>query len=130
MQNQFSFEAFNKINTENGLKHAVLESILSDARAFEWQAQRFGGNPNIKTFQRGWCLAQNLNEHGSKIWLLAREKATQETQNLLISYLQKALEWINENGFFEIITEQSGGRINFKITVHYQNLIIEVNDGN
>jgi phage gp46-like protein len=125
VNNGFSFESLNLVNTDKGLKHAVLESLFSDAKAYEWQALRFGNAD-----QRGWCFEPHLHEHGSKIWLLLREKTTLETENLLISYINKALEWINEYGNFELITERLINRINFQITVNYRNVLIKVDNGN
>lgn len=121
----FNFEALNSITTVKGLQHAVLESLFSDAKVFKWQAERFGSDD-----QRGWWGQDVRVEHGSKIWLLAREKTTQATENQLISYINKALDWINEYGSFAVITERLQNRINFKITVNYLNLNIEVSNAN
>ncbi|BAS67626.1 phage GP46 family protein [Bathymodiolus septemdierum thioautotrophic gill symbiont] len=121
MINGFSLAALNLVTTIDGLRHAVLESIFSDAKAYDWQAERFGNSDH-----RGWCFESQLNEHGSKIWLLLREKNTPETQATLVGYINKALDWVNEYGRFELITERSLNRINFQLTVHYRNLTIEV----
>ncbi len=125
MQNGFSIDALNLITTDKGLRHAVLESLFSDAQAYDWQALRFGTSDN-----RGWCFTSNLHEHGSKVWLLLREKTTPENENALIGYINKALAWVNDFGSFELITERLVNRINFQITVNYQDIIIKVDNGN
>lgn len=121
MDSGFSLTALNLVTTVEGLRHAVLESIFSDAKAYDWQAERFGNSD-----KRGWCFKAQLNEHGSKVWLLLREKTTLETESALINYINKALEWVNEFGHFELITERLVNRINFQLTVHYRDLTIEV----
>ena len=124
MQNGFSIDALNLVTTNEGLKHAVLESLFSDAEAYGWQADRFGNSD-----KRGWCFKSNLNEHGSKVWLLLREKTTPETEAALVGYINKALAWVNEYGSFELITERLVNRINFQLTVNYHDIIIKVANG-
>jgi len=121
MQNGFSFDALNLITTNLGLRHAVLESLFSDAKAHQWQATRFGNAD-----KRGWCFKSNLAEHGSKVWLLLREKTTPEIEAALIGYINKALEWVNEFGSFELITERLVNRINFQLKVNYHDIEIEI----
>jgi len=121
MQNGFSFDALNLITTNLGLRHAVLESLFSDAKAYQWQATRFGNAD-----KRGWCFKSNLAEHGSKVWLLLREKTTPEIEAALIGYINKALEWVNEFGSFELITERLVNRINFQLKVNYHDIEIEI----
>lgn len=121
----FTLEALSLITTPEGLRHAVLESLFSDAKAYAWQAKEFG-NDN----QRGWWAINELQEHGSKLWLLARQKTTPETEAQLISYIDKALEWVAEFGSFKLTTERLIDRINFQITVEYKDLIIEVQSAN
>ena len=124
MQNGFSLDALNLVTTNAGLRQAVLESLFSDAQAYGWQALRFGNSD-----KRGWCFKSNLNEHGSKVWLLLREKTTPETQAALVGYINKALAWVNEYGSFELITERLVNRINFQLTVNYHDIIIKVANG-
>ena len=121
----FTLQALNSITTVEGLRHAVLESLFSDAKAYTWQAKDFGSDN-----QRGWWAVNIAQEHGSKLWLLAREKTTPETKSLLISFINKALEWVDEFGSFELITEQLIERINFRVTVKYLDLTIEVSNAN
>lgn len=125
MANTFTIAALNSITTEQGLTHAVLESLFSDEQAYDWQAERFG-----TTNTRGWCLSNNLNNHGSKLWLLLREKTTAETESLLLSYINKSLSWINDFGSFKVITEILADRINFQITVNYGDVVVKVDNGN
>lgn len=120
----FTLEALNSITTVDGLRHAVLESLFSDAKSHAWQAKRFGSDN-----QRGWWASDIKDEHGSKLWLLTREKATPETEAKLINFINKALVWvINEFGSFEIITERLIDRINFQVVVKYLDFQIEVSN--
>ena len=121
----FTLDALNSITTVEGLRHAVLESLFSDAKAYTWQAKDFGSDN-----QRGWWASDVKDEHGSKLWLLAREKTTAETQAQLVSFINKALEWVDEFGSFELITELSIERINFQVVVKYLDLQIEVSNAN
>ncbi len=121
----FNIAALSAITTTDGIKHAVLESLFCDTQVYEWQASHFG-TENL----RGWCYSDELQHHGSKLWLLLREKATTDTEQLLKNYIKTALKWVNEYGDFTIQTELLSDRINFKITVNYRGLSIEVNNEN
>lgn len=52
--------------------------------------------------RRGWWgneLSDNMGfQIGSKIWLLAQARLTQDTLNKVITYTQEALEWYVEDG--------------------------------
>lgn len=125
MSEGFSLEALDLVTTDNGLKHAVLESLFSDAKCYPWQGADFGTDDF-----RGWCFTDELAEHGSKVWLLLREKTTEQTEQLLKRYIETALDWINKYGNFIVIIEREINRINFQININYRGLTLGVSSGN
>jgi phage gp46-like protein len=122
----FELSALDTINSQNGLQHAVLESLFCDAKCYPWEATRIG-----TTNQKGYWAKKVRKEHGSKLWLLKREKNLPKTESLLKVYTLNALGWVIESGGkVEITTERLVERINFKVVVYYNDLVVEVANAN
>lgn len=81
---------------DSGLRTAVLLSLFTDARA------ELEELPPGETWRRGyWAdeLAEVTNDrHGSKLWLLTREKQTQEVAERAREYCEEALAWLLDDG--------------------------------
>lgn len=114
---------------EEGLESAVLISLLTDRRANPDDAlpDDDGRVKAIPADRRGWCgdaLSEDDNDDriGSRLWLLVREKQTEETRRRAIHYANEALEWLIEDGIastIEIEAEWEGiGRLNMLITIY------------
>jgi phage gp46-like protein len=88
------------LEADNGLETALLLSLFTDARASDEELARFGD-----TDPRGWWGDSESefqgDVFGSKLWLLAREKQTNETLNRARDYAQQALDWLREDGIAE-----------------------------
>lgn len=82
------------------LRTAVMLSLFSDARATPVELSRYGDDD-----PRGWwgdLLAQvDGDRWGSKLWLLEREKQTDETLNRAREYAFDSLRWLSEDGIAE-----------------------------
>lgn len=85
------------LETEPGLKTAVIISLFSDARAGDDDELPFG-----ETDRRGWwgdmLAGANGPKLGSKLWLLQREKHTTEVLRRAESYAKDALQWLIDDG--------------------------------
>ena len=81
--------------TDDSIKTAVLISLFTDARA-----DKDDNVPN-NDLRGVWVDAMDPGNlpTGSKRWLLAREKQTNETLNRLIEYDSQALQWLINNGY-------------------------------
>lgn len=89
---------------DQGLTTAVLHSLFSDARA------ELDELPSPSSERRGWwgdCLLPEDDRYGSKLWLLQREKRTQETLHRAREYAQQALAWLIEDGHADKIEVQA-----------------------
>jgi phage gp46-like protein len=71
------------------LETAVLLSLFTDARAADDDRL-----PGMKEDRRGWWAAPM----GSRLWLLAREVATNEVRLRAQDYCRDALQWMIEDG--------------------------------
>lgn len=114
------------IQTENTLETAIIVSLLTDRRAApDDRLPDDSITGPIPPNRRGWCgdaLAEvNGDRIGSRLWLLAREKQTEETRRRAIFYAQEALAWLIEDGHVldvEIYAEWVAlGRLDMLITV-------------
>jgi len=104
---------------DDGLETAVIISLFSDRRENQ--------NPIDRTDKRGWWAdaVQSLDSEliGSKLWLLEREKATQETLNRAQSYASEALQWLVEQNIAETVEveavwlNQQAGRLCLQIQI-------------
>lgn len=81
-----------------GLGSAVLRSLFTDARASADELERWGGGD-----PRGWWGSDEADEWGSTLWLLSREKATQETRARAEGAARAALEWLIDDGVAESV---------------------------
>lgn len=82
------------LKTGDNLKTAVYISLFTWARAKENDEVLEGNSKN------GWWgdnLSDNHNiKIGSRLWLLKREKITQETINKAVEYSKEALQWMKD----------------------------------
>lgn len=81
---------------DNGLATAVIISLCSDARA-EFSDELPAG----VTERRGWWGGDK--DFGSKLWLLTREKTTARTAARAREYVQKALQWLIDDGIAQSV---------------------------
>jgi len=88
--------------TDEGLETAVILSLFTDRRAQE--ADRL---PDGSSDRRGyWADAYNDRPHGSRLWLLHREKELDEVLRRAEEYAQEALAWLVEDGVArEVVVE-------------------------
>jgi len=87
---------------EDGLTTAVLLSLFCDSRARDESGIT---DPDAK---RGWWgdllePVQNVAGLGSNLWLLGRDKATQNAMNLAEQYIREALQWMLDDGVVQDI---------------------------
>ena len=80
---------------EDGLDTAILVSLFTDARVREDEL------PPGHTWRRGWWgdgVDDEPDITGSKLWLLRREKATQQVLVRARGYIREALAWMIRDG--------------------------------
>ena len=75
---------------ESGLRTAVIISLFTDRRANDDDVIPDGSND-----RRGWWANPDI---GSRLWLLSREKETQETFDRAVLYTREALQWLFDDG--------------------------------
>lgn len=84
----------------DGFDTALLMSLFCERRASESEIPA----PELR---RGWwgnLLSDFIRfEIGSKLWLLAQARATENTLNDAINYTQQCLEWFIEDGHLDDI---------------------------
>ena len=89
--------AGNDLRTVQGLSTAILISLFTDRRAEDDDELPLG-----TTDRRGWwgdAFAEISGDRiGSRLWLLRREKQTQQTLNRAKEYAHEALAWLVEDG--------------------------------
>jgi phage gp46-like protein len=81
---------------DRDLESAVILSLFTDASAREDDVI-----PDLSDDRRGWWgnwEAPEALELGSRLWLLAREKSTEETRRRAEEYAAEALQWLLEDG--------------------------------
>jgi phage gp46-like protein len=103
----------------NWLQNAVLISLFTDARC---EADEL---PQGETDQRGYWGDLDLPEGeslGSKLWLLRREKITQNTLNRARDYATDALQWLIENDHLQGVKVEvsRGGLERIDLLIHCQ----------
>ncbi len=93
---------------ERGLASSVIMSLFTDRRALPDDRLPFDHDD-----PRGWWgSAFNTVEMGSRLWLLHREKSTQETLNRAREFCRESLQWmIDEDVADRIDVEASYGSI-------------------
>jgi len=87
--------------SDEGAETAALISLFTDQRVAVDEL------PDFETDRRGWWgdkIADVEDDQiGSKIWLLSREKQTNETLQRFIDYSRDCLQWMIDDGFAEDI---------------------------
>lgn len=91
----FDYVNSDGIETDDGLETAVILSLFQDARATEDEIAAAG----LPAAELGGWWGEAFNEiegdaEGSKLWLLARSKKTDETLARAKSYAEEALQWL------------------------------------
>lgn len=118
-----------RLAQETALNTAVIVSLLTDRRALP--DDRLPDDPQPVTLlppdRRGWCgdaLAETAGERiGSRLWLLRREKQTEETRRRAIDYCKEALQWMIDDGHavsVPVVAEWAdtySGRLNVHIEI-------------
>lgn len=89
----FELEALTQpVTSQEGLKHAVLQSLLNWSKA--QQNDRLDPGQN----KQGWWGSEFLAGVGCRDWTLARAKQTPETLNRAKHYTKQALDWLIKQG--------------------------------
>ncbi|MEQ8605192.1 MAG: phage GP46 family protein [Marivibrio sp.] len=111
------------LSTDEGLKTAIVVSLFTDRRA-PASFQLPAGDDDPRGFWGDVAPANDVegDETGSHLWLLGREKETEETRTRAVAYCRTALAWIVEDGVAERVDVEGEwvgrGRLGLKITVH------------
>jgi len=79
-----------ELTVDNGLRTAVIISLFTDRRAADDDVIPDGSND-----RRGWWANPLL---GSRLWLLSREKQTDEVLQRARGYVDEALRWLIDDG--------------------------------
>lgn len=80
--------------TDTSLETAVLLSLYTDRRALEDDVLPDGGMD-----RRGWWFdAFSDRPHGSRLWLISREKEQDQVLRRAEEYAREALTWLIEDG--------------------------------
>lgn len=91
----------NDLALDSGLKTAVMLSLFTDQRAAVLEL------PPGETARRGWWadgVAEVVGDrHGSKLWLLAREKQTDDVAERAKEYCVEALQWMVDDGVAQVV---------------------------
>lgn len=132
-QGTIDFKTLNngRLAIEDTLDSAVLISLFTDRRAHpdDVLPDRKTRTHPVTLDKRGWCgdaLMEDGDRIGSRLWLLTREKQTEETRRRAVEYCEEALQWmINDRliASFDIDAQwHAGGRLNALI-------VLSLNDG-
>lgn len=121
----------NGVVEETGLETLVLTSIMLNQRAAPQDVlplQYQGKNGTISDDRQGWVgdiLDEDGRLVGSKLWLLDRELATNDTRQKAIEYVQDCLEHLIDAGYVTSITfddEFVGhNRLNLRANIYLTN---------
>jgi phage gp46-like protein len=82
--------------TDRDLETAVILSLFTDASARDSDVI-----PDLTSDRRGWWgnwESPEVVELGSRLWLLAREKSTEDTRRRAEDYAAEALTWLLTDG--------------------------------
>jgi phage gp46-like protein len=86
----------NDLEKDSGLESSIIVSLFSDRRALDSEL------PPGQTDKRGWwgdaVDPAETDLTGSKLWLLAREKQTEEVLDKAQEYAEEALQWLIDDG--------------------------------
>ena len=98
------------LKATDSLQTAVLISLFTDRRAGpdDVLPEDAGVQSLLPPDRRGWCgdaLPETPGDKiGSRLWLLARAKQTEETRRRAIFYAEEALAWLIEDGLALAVT--------------------------
>lgn len=92
--NHFNLSALTSpMTTQEGLTHAVLQSIYNHAESTKNDQVRMG------VIDRGGCWSQALLDIvGSRDWTISREKLTPQTLSLAKRFYEESLAWLVRGG--------------------------------
>lgn len=112
---------------EDSLRSAIIVSLLTDRRARldDVIPDAPIASQSIPSDRRGWAgdaLAEVSGDRvGSRLWLLARKKQTEETRQLAIEYCHEALQWFVDDQIATSVIVNAewaeGGRLNIVVTM-------------
>lgn len=107
--------------SDTGMETAVMLSLFTDRRAEDDDAPPSGDDSD----RRGWWADQFAavegDRFGSRLWLLARSKRTEEVRKRADEYCREALAWMIEDRVaqrFDIATELTTQALLIGVTVH------------
>lgn len=106
------------IQTDQGLEHAVLQSLLNHAKA--------KANDPIHDDQdhQGWWANEFVEGVGCRDWTLSRSKHTPETLQRAKLHTEIAIQWLIEQGYATEITVST----HFEGEKLIRNIQIQLND--
>lgn len=84
--------------TDEGLKHAVLQSLLN------WEKAQNNDPLDEGQDKQGWWGSEIVEAVGCRDWTLARAKQTPDTANRVKRYTEQALQWLINNTTAKTIT--------------------------
>jgi phage gp46-like protein len=84
------------LSVDNELRSAVVLSLFSWRRANDDDALPDEASSRLGWWGDSYATAPN-NKLGSRLWLLRREKLTQDTISRAIEYCREALQWLIED---------------------------------
>jgi phage gp46-like protein len=100
------------------LQQAVLISLFSWAKSHD-------DDGVVAPYRQGWWGDTFSNVSGdrigSRLWLLQREKLTNEAVSRAKSYAEEALQWLVDDSIlesFEVYAEREGTRLNMSVTCY------------
>lgn len=110
----FQLDADGDIETADFFDTSILYSIFGERRASADEVV----DPQRR---RGWIGNEEDFENGSKIWLLRQARLTRDTLNRLEDEVEKALQWLVDDGFAvsigDISATVSGGHVLLDVTI-------------
>ncbi|WP_022940105.1 phage GP46 family protein [Psychromonas hadalis] len=92
------------VSSENGLKHAVLQSLLN------WEKAQNNDPLDEDQDKQGWWASEFVQAVGCRDWTLARAKQTPDTLNRAKRYTEQALQWLID----EKVATQIDVNVSFK----------------
>jgi len=119
IEGDFDFDSsIQDLESDEGFETAVLISLFSDRRAKKDDILPDPNNPD----KRGWWgdLVSDNDLIGSRLWLLDREKTTENVLIKAKQYCQEALQWLIDDGAaakVEIKTERQGTVENARLVI-------------
>ncbi len=106
---------------DHDIKTAVIISLFTDRRAADDDRLPFPDSS-----KRGWWADALLTRRiGSRLWLLFREKQTQDVVNRCNEYGKEALQWLVDDGIAKTVTFKAfilrTGILAFTVTIERNN---------